>query len=70
VGQVIGTLPAGYRPSKRYIFATEGVIAPASEANQADARIDITTSGQIIFYASGLSNGWISLEGIHFYQEN
>ena len=70
VGQVIGTLPAGYRPGKRYIFATEGVIAPASEANQADARIDIDTSGNIIFYASGLSNSWVSLEGIHFIQEN
>ena len=69
VGQVIGTLPAGYRPGKRYIFATEGVVAPASEANQADARIDIDTSGNIIFYASGLSNSWVSLEGIHFYQE-
>ena len=69
VGQVIGTLPAGYRPGKRYIFSTEGVIAPASEANQADARIDINTSGQIIFYQPGLSNSWISLEGIHFYQE-
>lgn len=75
VGAVIGTLPANYCPGKRYIFTTEGVTAAGGVAGQSDARIDIpepsTTGGpcNILFYASGLSNTWISLDGIHFYSE-
>jgi hypothetical protein len=73
---VLATLPNGYCPSKRQIFTTVGVIAPASEANQAVARVDVTagngTTGCTInlYPYGGLSNSWLSLEGIMFYQEN
>jgi type II secretory pathway pseudopilin PulG len=61
-GEVIATLPAGYAPAGQLIFDVGGY----NGANCA-TRVDINTSGQIIFQAgtTGSAN-WVSLEGIHF----
>lgn len=55
--EVICTLPEGYRPSSRLIFA------PATQG-ATQARIDINTNGDVI-YVFG-NTGWISLNGINF----
>jgi hypothetical protein len=57
-GEKIGQLPSGYWPSARLIFGV-------SSNNAAHTgRIDIDTSGQILFVEGDPS--WISLEGINF----
>jgi hypothetical protein len=54
---VIGILPAGYRPSGRLIFS--GLTSPGDSG-----RIDIYPTGEIVYiYGSG---SWISLEGISY----
>lgn len=55
--EVICTLPEGYRPSSRLIFA------PATSGTT-QGRIDVDTNGDVI-YVFG-SNAWLSLAGITF----
>ena len=69
---VIGTLPAGFRPGKSYAFMTSGYRTTPS-TTQIPARIDVNPNGTITIMnlsTDNLSNGYLSLEGIHFYQEN
>lgn len=54
----IATLPSGYRPG------TSEYIMFESSANQAFARVDIVTSGQISMSVG--TNPWLSLDGIAF----
>jgi len=56
---IIATLPAGYRPGLRALFATYAVGAVG--------RVDIDSSGNIR-WKSG-ANAWYSLDGITFYAE-
>jgi type II secretory pathway pseudopilin PulG len=68
----VGTLPAGYRPAKRLLFMTGGINTTGGYAGQIPARLDVFPDGtiQILNLASdSLGNGWLSLEGIHFYAE-
>lgn len=58
-GEIIATLPVGYRPVSNLIFVVGG-----GDGNVA-VRLDVDSAGSII-YRSGTANGWISLEGIHF----
>ncbi|CAL2079026.1 hypothetical protein [Tenacibaculum sp. 190524A02b] len=59
-GEVILTLPIGYRPQKQRIFtvSTEAGIV----------RVDVAANGNVIFNAPAHSGGqnWVSLEGISF----
>ena len=55
---VIGTLPAGYRPSKQLVFQSTAVDAPT--------RIDIDTAGNIVVAGSIAAGTWRSLDGINF----
>jgi hypothetical protein len=57
-GEVIGTLPVGYRPSARLIFQTS-----TSNAGHF-ARVDVDTTGSILAIAG--DPGFLSLEGINF----
>ena len=57
-GQIIATLPVGYRPSGALIF-------PASTAPTSYARLDVDASGNIIYRAGG-SASWLSLDNIRF----
>ncbi len=61
-GQIIATLPEGYRPSGALIFAAS---TAASTAPSVDARLDIDASGNIIFRNGG-SASWLSLDNIRF----
>lgn len=56
LGTVIFTLPAGFRPQYRMLFATL--------ANDAAARVDVNQDGQVI-HVSG-STVWMSLDTISF----
>lgn len=56
----ICTLPVGFRPDKRLIFATSSQNGAVSGAG----RIDIATNGEVRFSAG--TNGWISLDGLRF----
>ena len=56
---IIATLPAGYRPGLRALFATY--------TNGAVGRIDIDSSGNIRFRSG--SNAWFSMDGTTFYAE-
>lgn len=58
-GTIIATLPSGYRPA--------GELLLAGYSNGAYARVDINTSGNILFEAG--SNVWFSLDGITFYAD-
>jgi hypothetical protein len=58
-GLTIATLPSGFHPAARLLFQTY--------ANGASARVDVDTSGNII-YESG-SNAWFSLDGLTFYAD-
>lgn len=55
--ETICTLPEGYRPSSRLIFAP-------STNGTTQARIDIETNGDVVYIFG--STGWISLNGINF----
>jgi len=57
-GQIIATLPEGYRPSGSLIF-------PASTAPSSYARLDINANGDIV-YRTGGSSSWISLDNVRF----
>jgi hypothetical protein len=54
----IFTLPGGYRPSARKVF---GVIR-----NDAHARLDVTTAGEVHVTTNNSDGTWVSLEGISF----
>ena len=56
-GEVIATLPVGYRPSGRLIFGT------STEPNTT-ARVDIAANGDIIFDSGTAS--WMSLDTVRF----
>lgn len=57
----IFTLPAGYRPALRELFAAEANL-------QAHARVDVANNGDVLVwgYATGGTNGYLSLAGITF----
>jgi hypothetical protein len=57
IGTTIFTLPAGYRPRARLIFI-QGV------GSDTGNRIDIMSDGTVV--PMGGTNGYVSLEGIHF----
>ncbi|MCP4712344.1 MAG: hypothetical protein GY869_27295 [Planctomycetes bacterium] len=57
VGQVIFTLPVGYRPAGRAIH-------PVMTYLNVMGRVDITASGEVILIYG--SNAWVSLENITF----
>lgn len=57
-GELIGTLPADFRPSAQLIFN--------QYTNAGPARIDILTSGGVQFNAGPGGIAWISLAGIAF----
>lgn len=58
-GLPIATLPSGFRPAGRILFA--------SYATNAYARVDIDPSGQIQYEAG--SNAYLSLDGLTFYAD-
>jgi hypothetical protein len=61
----IFTLPSGYRPEFRELFATSSLIPTATVTNGSGyGRLDITNDGQVIPWEG--TNGWISLDGITF----
>ncbi len=55
-GEIIATLPSGYRPAENFMFQ--------GESSGGSARIDIYPDGTIRFQTGG--TGWYSLEGISF----
>lgn len=57
IGTTIFTLPVGYRPPARGLFA-------ASTSPNAYGRVDVHSSGAVVAITG--SNGWISLDGIAF----
>jgi hypothetical protein len=59
VGSTIFTLPAGYRPGKTIIRATQSA--------NAQARLDIWASGAV--QATQGSSTWFSLDGVSFTAE-
>jgi hypothetical protein len=56
-GEIIGTLPVGYRPSEELIFET------CTNSN-ASSRVDIFSDGTVRVIAG--DPGWLSLDGIKF----
>lgn len=56
---VIGTLPVGYRPGQRVLYATVSMLAYS--------RVDVDAAGNIRFGTG--NNGWLSLDGITFYAD-
>jgi hypothetical protein len=58
-GSIIATLPAGYRPS--------ATLLEEVASNGASGRIDINSSGNILFQTG--SNVWLSLDGVNFVAE-
>jgi hypothetical protein len=57
VGSAAFTLPPGFRPPKREVFATI--------SNGAVGRVDVQADGLVI-PQSPSNNAWVSLAGIHF----
>ena len=58
--EVMVSLPAGYRPLKRYIFNIQ--------SNYGAIRVDVLPNGEVIFLGGNQSGGqqWVSLSGISF----
>lgn len=56
-GEIIGTLPVGYRPSEQLIFQT-------STNPNAASRVDVCTDGTVRVLSG--DPGWLSLDGIKF----
>ena len=70
---IIGTLPAGYRPGKYIVATASGVDTTSAATGQIHIRYDILPDGTIKIMnpvADNVGNGYMSLEGISFYQEN
>ena len=61
-GQAAFTLPAGFRPGYRQIYAC------LNAANTVVNRVDVYTNGQVV-PQSGVNNGWITLSDITFVAE-
>jgi hypothetical protein len=57
VGSVIFTLPAGYRPARKELFAV-------CNGGSAHGRVDVSAAGEVLF-VSGIAN-WVSLDGLTF----
>jgi len=55
----LATLPEGFRPTKRLVFAVNN--------HQLSSRVDVCPNGNIYWIDGGKSHGWISLSGISFY---
>lgn len=66
-GEVMFTLPAGYRPGQQELFSPR--MGGGGENN---GRCDLTTAGQFTVVAGGLANpvNFVSLAGISFLAEN
>ncbi|MFZ1301178.1 MAG: hypothetical protein WAQ27_01185 [Candidatus Microsaccharimonas sp.] len=58
---VVATLPVGYRPEGRLMFATTN--------SGAFTRVDIKANGEITLKGSGIGNTWQSLSGITFHAD-
>ena len=58
-GQVLFTLPAGYRPEGKGVFSTQ--------CNSGACRIDVLPDGKVQLNQGGTPD-WISVSGIFFYQ--
>ena len=58
-GQVLFTLPAGYRPEGKSVFLTQ--------CNNGACRIDVLPDGKVQLNQGGVPD-WISVSGIFFYQ--
>jgi hypothetical protein len=56
------TLPSGYWPPNRQIFAQIGDNA----ATYGTARVDIDVNGNVVYQSGAANNGWITLDGISF----
>jgi hypothetical protein len=70
---VIGQLPVGYRPGKSYAIMVSGLSTAGGYTGQIAGRVDVNADGTIKVMnlsTDNLSNGYFSLEGINFYQEN
>ncbi len=66
---VVGTLPPGYRPGKSYTFIG---VDSSTTSQEIPVRYDVNTDGTIKIMnllTDNVDNGYMSLEGIHFYQE-
>lgn len=64
-GEVIFTLPAGYRPDTQTIFMTRG---SNSSAGEVFTRIDVWPNGDVVFSNAGGSTwSYLSLDPIEFY---
>jgi hypothetical protein len=53
------TLPAGFRPGSQEIFACDA-------ASNTHARVDVDTSGNVIYQGGGTGATYLSLSGISF----
>lgn len=65
IGDIIGSLPADYKPSGRLLFGT-------STSGNASARVDIAPTSEgadVVFSDSGLP-GWFSLDTVRFVPAN
>jgi len=63
-GQVIATLPAGYRPDYRILAVA---VTGASGSPTTIGRLDIHTNGQIVWFAgAGTSSDYTSLDDVCF----
>lgn len=59
-GTVLCTLPVGYRPSARLIFAMSTSAVPEGVS----ARVDVLPTGEVVIVTG--NNAWLSLDGIRF----
>lgn len=57
-GEVIATLPVGYRPDSDTIFPVQCSEQPRT--------VRVNASGQIMVYGSGWASSWLTLDGIAF----
>lgn len=63
-GTVLFTLPLAYSPSSQLVF----LVAGYNSGVEVPARIDVTSTGQVILTDS-MSNNYLSLAGISYYQD-
>jgi len=58
---VIATLPVGFRPTARRLYA-----ALSNVATSGQVRVDVTSTGAIVIGAALGAGAWTSLDGMHF----
>jgi hypothetical protein len=64
-GDVLGTLPVGFRPTADLVFLVAASTSTSGAANF--VRVDVQADGDVVFNAGSLSGSdWISLSGISF----